>query len=105
MANFVVLRDTFKRMSGSGPLTDIYFGCDSFLILREPTCMNLESFAEFVKYYFGMEINQEKSYWTSRFENIRFLGYGPSTEFCFMQNFVETAVKNFVKIFKNYVDK
>lgn len=71
--NMIVVRTCVREVSGSFPSVEIYMGDDSCFGITG--FMDMTKFAECAKECFGFKLNVEKSFFTNRLDNLKFLGY------------------------------
>lgn len=74
MVNFLVSRTLYKTLIGKAYF-DVYFGDDALIAFPEHCIINVDDLAKCCLDTFGMIINTKKSYWTSNYNNVHFLGY------------------------------
>lgn len=75
MVNYIVSKVTLRYKCGVYTDFEVYFGDDALIGLPSTVIINLEDIRDFVKKYFGMRVNSNKSYTTTNHLNIHFLGY------------------------------
>nr|UUV42381.1 MAG: putative RNA dependent RNA polymerase [Lestijarvi partiti-like virus] len=73
IVNMIVTRYVMRTCTGQMPSFLTVLGDDSVIATRG--LVNLDDIARIAKEKFGMIVNVEKSYWTTRVDNVQFLGY------------------------------
>nr|QVG74790.1 RNA-dependent RNA polymerase [Riboviria sp.] len=71
--NAIVIRYLFYHCTGAFPEYDMFMGDDSIVMSRR--IINIEDMANLARDRFGFILNVDKSYVTTKRENIQFLGY------------------------------
>lgn len=80
LVNMIVNWTCSEVVFGSLPLWDIYFGKQAVIVMRDTTSIGIAVYAKAMQDFFGMEINTEKTYYTSDSNRLRFLDYYTSLE-------------------------
>nr|UUV42340.1 MAG: putative RNA dependent RNA polymerase [Enontekio partiti-like virus] len=73
IVNLIVTRYVMRTCTGHNPSFLTVLGDDS--VIATQGLVNLNDISRVTKEKFGMIVNVEKSYWTTRVDNVQFLGY------------------------------
>lgn len=73
--NMIVTRYTFRAVFNTPPVFEVYLGDDVVTAVPRKTYVDMEYLSEVIDFKFNMKVNTDKTYTTSRNENVQFLGY------------------------------
>lgn len=73
LINMIVMRYTLYHTTGRMPQAELYLGDDSVLVADG--IINLDDMADVAEQAFGMKLNRQKSYVTTKTHNVHFIGY------------------------------